>query len=126
MWVAWTSSKLDFEHVQSMNMFKPMSSTPEKPATWGWETRRRNLSRKDASLGPLHEPKTTTEPQAELEAQVGSARAFERSEKSEEALNDWASALAFLVLSAIVGSSMLVFAKIFAVKAKKDSPLKRK
>jgi NADH:ubiquinone oxidoreductase subunit 3 (subunit A) len=40
--------------------------------------------------------------------------------------NDWASALAFLVLSAIVGSSMLVFAKIFGVKAKHDSPLKRK
>jgi NADH:ubiquinone oxidoreductase subunit 3 (subunit A) len=41
-------------------------------------------------------------------------------------MNQWAAALAFLALSAIVGSSMLVFAKLLSVKARKDSPLKRK
>jgi NADH:ubiquinone oxidoreductase subunit 3 (subunit A) len=42
------------------------------------------------------------------------------------AMYQWAAALAFLVLSAIVGSSMLVGAKLLAVKARNDSPLKRK
>jgi len=41
-------------------------------------------------------------------------------------MNHWASALAFLILSGIVGSSMLVFAKILRVKARTDSPLKKK
>lgn len=40
-------------------------------------------------------------------------------------MNTWASALAFLILSAVVGSSMLVIAKVLAVKAQKESPLKR-
>lgn len=39
-------------------------------------------------------------------------------------MNAWASALAFLILSAIVGSSMLVIAKVLSVKARRDSPLK--
>jgi NADH:ubiquinone oxidoreductase subunit 3 (subunit A) len=41
-------------------------------------------------------------------------------------MNQWAAALAFLLLSAIVGSSMLVGAKLLGVKARKDTPLKRK
>jgi NADH:ubiquinone oxidoreductase subunit 3 (subunit A) len=40
-------------------------------------------------------------------------------------VNSWESALAFLILSGIVGSSMLVIAKVLAVKAQKESPLKR-
>jgi NAD(P)H-quinone oxidoreductase subunit 3 len=40
------------------------------------------------------------------------------------AVNAWASALAFLLLSGVVGGSMLVIAKILSVKARKTSPLK--
>lgn len=39
-------------------------------------------------------------------------------------MNHWAAALAFLILSAIVGSSMLVIAKLLSVRAKQESPLK--
>ncbi len=41
-------------------------------------------------------------------------------------MNPWAAALAFLILSVFVGASMLVIARILAVKAKQDSPLKHK
>jgi NADH:ubiquinone oxidoreductase subunit 3 (subunit A) len=40
-------------------------------------------------------------------------------------MNHWANALSFLVLSAVVGVSMLVIASVLRVRAKKDSPLKR-
>ncbi len=40
-------------------------------------------------------------------------------------MNQWANALSFLVLSAVVGVSMLVIASALRVRAKKDSPLKR-
>jgi NADH:ubiquinone oxidoreductase subunit 3 (subunit A) len=40
-------------------------------------------------------------------------------------VESWAAALAFLILSAVVSSSMLVIAKVLSVKARKDSPLKR-
>jgi NADH:ubiquinone oxidoreductase subunit 3 (subunit A) len=40
-------------------------------------------------------------------------------------VNHWASALAFLILSAVVGASMLVIARVLSVKAKTQSPLKR-
>jgi NADH:ubiquinone oxidoreductase subunit 3 (subunit A) len=39
-------------------------------------------------------------------------------------VNHWASALAFLALSAVVGTSMLVIARVLQVRAKKTSPLK--
>ncbi len=40
-------------------------------------------------------------------------------------MSHWASGLAFLILSAIVGWSMLVIAKVLAVKSKSNSPLKK-
>jgi NADH-quinone oxidoreductase subunit A len=50
-------------------------------------------------------------------------RASERSFSS--ALEEWVSALVFLVLSTIVGASMLVGARLFAVKAQTEAKLKR-
>lgn len=39
-------------------------------------------------------------------------------------MSHWASALAFLALSAVVGVSMLVIARVLRVRARSDSPLK--
>ncbi len=39
-------------------------------------------------------------------------------------MNHWAAALAFLGLSAVVGVSMLVIARLLSVRARHDSPLK--
>jgi NAD(P)H-quinone oxidoreductase subunit 3 len=41
-------------------------------------------------------------------------------------LDQWASALVFLIVSAVVGASMLLGAKLLAVRARRDSPLKTK
>ncbi len=40
-------------------------------------------------------------------------------------MSQWQSALAFLLLSTVVATSMLVGARILRVRARKDSPLKR-
>ncbi|MCA9592331.1 MAG: NADH-quinone oxidoreductase subunit A [Myxococcales bacterium] len=40
-------------------------------------------------------------------------------------MNQWQSALSFLLLSAVVGVSMLVIARVLRVRAQKESPLKR-
>lgn len=41
------------------------------------------------------------------------------------ALEQWVSALVFLVLATIVGTSMLVAARLFAVRARREARLKR-
>ena len=40
-------------------------------------------------------------------------------------MNQWQSALSFLLLSAVVGVSMLVIARVLRVRAQRESPLKR-
>lgn len=40
-------------------------------------------------------------------------------------MNDWIAAITFLVLSALVSGSLLLAARVFAVRAREDSPLKR-
>lgn len=40
-------------------------------------------------------------------------------------MNHWAAALAFLILSAVVGASMLGIARVLSVRARVQSPLKR-